>query len=289
MLRFYERAGVRAFSSGGHFWYEAGPRFLMGMPPHRTVVLSRDEAIAVIRDTGMAGIRYLTEPDGGGVMSYRIVGRGADYGLERLSSNARSRVRRGLKRNEIRRILGAELAEAGERAFVETLRRQERFSARAIESWKRLLAAVDAEPACEVWTAWYENELAAYLITIRIEDICEFSQARSRNDLLRNYPNNALIFHVAQHMLCERGVREITFGVETVSDDRGVEGFKTSLDFELLPVHQRVVFHPGLSAVLRLPGMRKLIERSGQWPSVPEAWRKATGLVRLAKLDGSES
>lgn len=289
MSRFYTAAGVQTFHSGDHYWYEAGPRFLMGMPPHRTVVLDRASAREILRETGAAGIRYLTEPEGGGVLSYRTVARGADYGIERLSSNARSRVRRGLKRNEVRRILGSELADEGEQAFVETMRRQERFSSRAIESWRRLLSAVDSEPACEVWTAWHEGQLAAYLITIRIEDICEFFQARSRNDLLRSYPNNALIYHVAQHMLCERGVREISFGIETVSDDRGVEGFKASLGFGRHPVHQRVVFHPALAGVLAVPGVRTFIERSAEWGSVPEAWRKAAGLVRLAEPGGHES
>lgn len=280
---FYEKFGMRVVRSPSAWWVEAGPRFLLAIPSHHELHLPDDEARELLRRQKLAGLRYICDPADGGRPSFILSCSDREYSLEKLSGNTRSKVRRGLSRNELRRISGAELLEVGEGAFMETMERQNRASASTLERWKRMLRAADDEPAVEIWSAWHEGEFASYLVTVHIDDVCEFFQARSRNDLLKHYPNNALIFHVTEDMLVRRGIREITFGIESPEDVEHLDAFKLALGYEKKPVRQRVLLHPLLRAVLAVPPVRRLVHLVGDRPTANVAWRKASGLIRFER------
>lgn len=287
LMRFFADVGFAVHRSASAYWYEAGPRFLLSLPSHTPIELPEAEAREVLRATGAAGLRYVAASAAGARASFQMVAAGRDYGLERLAGNTRSKIRRGLKRHEIRRISGTELETAGMQAFVETLDRQDRRNASSIEQWKRLLAAADGEPGVEIWSAWQGHELAAYLMVFLIDDVCEFYQGRSRNCFLKDYPNNALVFHLTEEMLARRGLREVTYGLESLETVDSVDAFKLSMGYERKPIHQRIVFRPSLAAALKVPLVRPLIRWMGTRPQAASFWRKAYGLLAFAGGDES--
>ncbi|HEY2774544.1 MAG TPA: GNAT family N-acetyltransferase [Candidatus Binatia bacterium] len=282
LARFYRHSGVRVAKSESSWWYQAAPRFLLAIPTHRPLSLAPQEASALIRREKLAGLRYMATDSDGGRDSYQIVCDMADYSIEKLSANTRSRVRRGLSRNEIRRISGRELISIAGSAFVETMQRQNRASAAAVEAWKRMLAAADEEPAVEIWTAWHEGAFASYLVTVRIDDTCEFFQARSSNSMLKHYPNNALIHTLTEEMLVKRGVREVTFGIESPEPLDELDTFKLQMGFRKKPVRQRVVFHPALRLALAVAPLRRLLVAAGSRPAADVRLRKAAGILKFA-------
>lgn len=284
--RFYERSGVRVARSASSWWYEAAPRFLLALPSHRPLTLPDDEAAELIRREKLAGLRYIASESDGGRKSFHLVCDDPAFGLDKLSANTRSKVRRGLSRNEIRRISGRELAEIAEAAFVETMHRQNRASTSAVNAWRRMLLAADDEPAIEIWTAWHEGEFACYLIAVRVDDVCEFFQARSSNRLLKHYPNNALIYTLTAEMLVKRGLREVTFGIESPEPVEELDAFKLQMGYRKKPVHQRVVFHPLLSAAFALAPLRSMLIRAGSKPTADVRLRKAAGILKFA--DGGQ-
>lgn len=284
---FYERAGVRVARSESAWWYEAAPRFLLALPSHRELTLPPDEAAELMRREKLAGLRYICSPSDGGRKSFQIVCDDPAYGIEKLSANCRSKVRRGLSRNEIRRISGKELSSVAEAAFVETMERQNRASTSAVDAWHRMLKAADDEPAIEIWTAWHEGEFACYLIAVRIDDVCEFFQARSSNRLLKHYPNNALIHTLTEEMLVRRGLREVTFGIESPEPVEELDTFKMQMGFRKKPMQQRVIFHPLLRAAFALPPVRRLLISMGSKPTADVRLRKAAGILKFA--DGEEA
>ncbi|MFT4570175.1 MAG: hypothetical protein ACI91F_001048 [Candidatus Binatia bacterium] len=283
---FFDKVGYRTLTSTSATWYQAGPRFLLSLPSHRAVSVPADEAQELLHRHRLAGIRYISDERDGGHESFQIVASGADYGLEKLSGNSRSRIRRGLKRNEVRKTCGAEVVERAESAFRQTLERQGRYSDSAITTWRRLMAAADDEPGIEIWSAWHEGELASYLMVMFLDDVVEFYQARSRNDLLKHYPNNALVFSLAEEMLVRRGVREITFGIESPEDVAELDTFKYALGFEKKPILQKVIFHPMLRTALAIPGARQLLNAAATREGAHVALRKASGLARFTDTSG---
>jgi hypothetical protein len=277
---FYARSGVRVAKSESAWWYEAAPRFLLALPSHRELVLPDTEARDLIRREKLAGLRYIS--GNGGRPSFHLVCDAPDYSLEKLSANTRSKVRRGLSRNEIRRVTGTELSGLAESAFVETMERQNRASDSALATWRRMLAAADDEPAIEIWTSWHEGEFASYLIAVMIDDVCEFFQARSVNRLLKHYPNNALIYTLTEEMLVRRGVREVTFGIESPEPVEELDAFKLQMGYRKKPVLQRVVFHPLLRAAFSFAPVRNFVLSAGSKPAADVRLRKAAGILKFA-------
>ena len=285
LAAFFSGAGFRVHRSESAVWYEAGPRFLLGVPTHDPLNLAEEEAREVLRTTGALGLRYITADPGLGRPSWQMTLSGDDYSLEKLSGNTRSKVRRGLKQNEVRRISGSELAVAGEQAFLDTVERQGRAGRYGIERWRRLLAAADADSGVEIWAAWHEGVMAAYLLVLTFEDSCEFYEARSRNDTLRFYPNNALLYTVTEEMLVTRGLERITFGIEGLEELDSLDSFKLKMGYEKLPVRQHVIFHPAVRTALGVPPVRMALSALARRPN-GSFWRRAEGLIEYADIAG---
>ena len=263
-------------------WYDANRHFYLSAPSHRLYEPSDDEVRNLLHWPCL-GVRFATPETGRGKLSYQIVCDNQTYGLDGLSANVRSKVRRGLKRCTIAPVPFATLASAGLRAHHDTLNRQGRDGGLSGDRWERYWAAAAAAPGFEGWGAWMGDVLAAFLVTVTFEESVEFLMARSCSDELGAYPNNALIFSVAEEMLMRRGVPEITFGLESLEPVGPLDQFKFGMGFHARPLRQRVVFHPVVQALLRRPALRRQFDRWAERKGTTAVfWRKAGGLLRFA-------
>lgn len=281
--RFLEAVGYRVVRAGAMHWYEAGSRFYMGVPPNFVFAPSDEELRAVFAATRCVGVRFAAPLDGPGRLSYQIVCDDSGYGLESLSSNNRSKVRRGLKRCRVEPTPMAVIAEHGVRANEDTVGRQGRDGVFAGDRWGRFFDVAGRTDGFEGWAAWIDDQLAAFLITVSFADSVEFLLARSRSDLLGAYPNNALIFTVAEEMLARRRVGAVTFGLESLEPVGPLDQFKFGMGFVRRPLRQRIVFHPLLRAPLAVPAVRGALLRFAESRGEDGVfWRKAAGLLRFA-------
>lgn len=286
--QFLNRLGHRVVPTRSAHWYDASRYFYMSAPPHRLYQPDERELRAVTRQPRCLGARFATPLAGSGKLSFQIVCDNPSYGLESLSGNIRSKVRRGLKRCEVGPVAFANLARDGRKANEDTLGRQGRDGGGlTAERWDRFWAAAESTPGMEGWGAWCDQTLAAFLVTVTFDDGVEFLVARSSSDTLGAYPNNALIFHVTQEMLTRRQAPQITFGLESLEPVGPLDQFKFGMGFQARPLRQRVVFHPVLQALLRHRPVRALFR---QWSehrgSQGTFWRKASGLLRFAEEGG---
>jgi hypothetical protein len=284
---FLRAIGHRVVPTASAFWYDANRFFYLSAPHHRTYDPPDDELRAVLRRPPCLGVRFAAPMQGNGKLSYQIVCDNRRYGLDALSANVRSKVRRGLRRCEVRPTPFAVIATAGRRAHADTLVRQARDGVLAGTRWDRFWAAAAATPGMEGWGAWVGDSLAAFLVTVAFDDSVEFLLARSCSDELSAYPNNALLFRVTEEMLVQRGVPEITFGLESLEPVDQLDQFKFSMGFRPRPLRQRIVFHPLLKALLRPAPLRALVRRwTDRHGAEAVFWRKAAGLLRFAEEDG---
>jgi hypothetical protein len=283
---FLAASGHRVVKTNSAFWYDATRGFFLSVPSHHLLRLDHGELRELLRHQPCFGARFPAPVDGPGKLSYQIVCGAENYGLEQLSANVRSKVRRGLRRCDVKRVPFAELAVLGRAANLDTLSRQGRTWRFGGTQWEQYWKAAD-RPGMEGWGAFVGGELAAFLLTAELDDCVEFLLARSRSDLLDAYPNNALIFTVANEMLVERGVSKITFGLESLEPVGPLDQFKFGMGFRREPIRQRVVFHPILQALLRSAAFRALLHRFGERKGEKAVfWRKASGLLRFAEAEG---
>jgi len=284
---FLSATGHRVLRGAGTYWYDASPGFFLAAPSHRLLAPPADELRALLRFQPCAGLRFSAPLEGPGKRSYQIVCDDRDYDLDRLSANVRSKVRRGLRRCAIAPLPFADIAAQGLAADRDTLARQGRAVRLAGPAWARYWDAAAAAPTMEGWGASVGGQLAAFLVSVRFDDCVEFLLARSRTDLLDAYPNNALVFEVARLMLRERGVRQITFGLESLEAVDALDEFKFGMGFRSAPLRQRVVFHPLVRRLLAQPAARRALTRfaDGRGPR-GGFWQKAVGLLRFAEEGG---
>jgi len=280
---FLEKIGHRVVRTRSSCWYDAGRFFYLSLPSHQLLSPEPDELRELWRTGSCAGVRFPAPLEGPGKLSYQIVCSERGYSLDTLSANNRSKVRRGLRRCEVGPLAFAEIARLGERAHRDTLARQERDWHSLSQNWQRYFEAAAQTPGMEGWAAFAHGELAAFLVSVQFDDTVEFLLARSRSDMRDAYPNNALLFHVAEEMLVRRGVRQITFGLESLEEVESLDEFKFGMGFQKKPLRQRVVFHPWLAAVIGLPGLNTLLQRwAARGGASSVRWRKAAGLLRFA-------
>jgi hypothetical protein len=287
---FLSAIGHRVVRGAGAYWYDAGRAFFLAVPSHRRLVPEPEALRAMLWRTRCLGVRFSAPLEGPGKLSYQIVCDDRAYGLETLSANTRSKVRRGLRRCDVTPLAFADIAALGRTADRDTLQRQGRSWRWSDEGWARYWEAAAATPGMEGWGAFVAGSLAAYLVTVCFGDCVEFLLARSRNDGLDAYPNNALIYTVTQEMLVRRGLQRVTFGLESLESVHALDEFKFGMGFRAAPLRQRIVFHPVAGAFLRRGMVRAAIHRwaAGRGAAVG-FWRKADGVLRFAEEGGLEA
>jgi len=285
---FLRAMGHRVVQTRSGYWYNASRFFYLSAPPHRVSSPTDDELQLVLRQWPCLGVRFAAPFQGSGKLSYQIVCDNHEYGLDALSANVRSKVRRGLKRCTVASVPFDVVVSAGRRAHADTLARQGRQGVLADETWERFWAAAALTPGVEVWGAWSAADvLAAFLVTVTFEESVEFLLARSCSDELHAYPNNALLFQVTEEMLTRRCVPEITFGLESLEPVGPLDQFKFSMGFRTRPLRQRIVFQPLVRALVRRAPVRALFHHWTERHGAEKVfWRKAAGLLRFAEEGG---
>ena len=285
--KFLAAIGHRVIRTEAAHWYDASWGFFLSVPSHQLLTPAPADLRAVLRQQPCFGVRFPAPIEGPGKLSYQIVCEASDYGIELLSANVRSKVRRGLRRCEIAPVPFPIVATSGLAANQDTLTRQGRRARLNERRWGSYWRAAAATPGMEAWGAFVGGELAAFLVSVELGDCVEFLLARSRSDRLDAYPNNALIFRVAEEMLVRRGMREITFGLESLEPVEPLDQFKFSMGFRPKPLRQRVIFHPLVREVLQPAAVRAFFYRRAQHRRAGAVfWRKAAGLLRFAEEAG---
>ena len=240
------RQGHRVVRTPSSYWDEAGPRVYQAFPYHWLIQPSVRELRTLTLGRGIAALRYSTPLDAPhGMVSYHVALRNP-YNLELLRPQARNGVRRGLGRFQVERIAFERLAEEGWSLQADTLDRQGRRKSMDRPGWQRVCRAADGLSGFEAWGATCDGELAAALLTARIDDTAYVPYALSHSRFLREHVNNALFYTVSCDMLAREGVTGIFFTLQSLDAPETVDEFKFRMSLMALPVRQRVVLHPCL-------------------------------------------
>lgn len=284
-LPYFEGLGAHPVEAGGMVWFESGPSFYQSFPFH--VVLKSSDAVRGVFDQNRAlAARFPVEPpalpnaETSGLWIRRV-----PYNLDDLSSNNRSKVRRGMKRTTIEQIDFGDVATAGLKLAVSTAERQGvRFSRRHSDRWHRMCMVARRHPMMEAWAGLVDGEIAVLAIAFCVEGCYQISTVRSDARFLSSYPNNALIHHLLGEGFSRAGVASVCYGLASL--DRGTEGlneFKRSSGFGYEPVVDHLVARlPVLAAGRAFLGARRLVpasHRAAQLETVARSmswWRRTS-------------
>lgn len=279
IAQFYEQRGFHVIRTSSCWWFNEyrQRRVYTSFPSHSLLRPGEDELNSLFSQApGCLAARFISPCEGRGIKTAMWVRRGP-YDLSSLRSKARNQTRRGLDQCTIRTMSWNELTELGWLAHRDTQNRHGYADAGSL--------GVDGQlsecPAFQAWGAFVGEVLAAYLVTLCVDDCLEFLINRSANDYLGFYPNNALVYHVTNLALSGEGIRKVSYGWGGLIANPGLDHFKLNMGFVGEPACQRVVFRPSIRWLLQPPMCRMiglLISRASQ----QSGFQKLASLIRAA-------
>jgi len=274
------RQGHRVFRTASSYWYDAGPHVLQAFPYHWLITPDEKEIRDLMVGNKIAALRYSTPLDfPKGMVSYHVVLH-QPYELEKLRSQARNGVKRGLGHFKVEQISFERLATEGWVLQQDTLARQDRLRSMTQAEWERLCRSADGLEGFETWAAISNGELAGAVIICRIEDVFNVPYAMSHSRFLPDHVNNVIFYVVSREMLGREGVNGIFFTVQSLDAPANVDEFKFRMGFEPRAVRQRVDFHPFLNPFatpMVHTWVQKLLQRDSSNPRLA----KAEGMLRF--------
>lgn len=258
IVPFLKQEGYQLMRTASGWWYNEyhQKRLYYPFPTHRLLNPTREEILDIFRRVpGAFAIRFLAPLENLGKKSFVFVRR-RPYDIAQLSANARSKVRRGLKRCEVRPLSWDELIPLAQVAHRDTQLRHGEREPQSLGISNRLQACA----AYEAWGAFVDGHLGAYLVTFSVDDWVHLIVNRSADEYLKFYPNNALVFTVTQQLLSRPAVSTVSYGWEPLYPLRTLAEFKTSMGFVEEPVRQRIIINPRMKALLS-PAVCRVIEK----------------------------
>ena len=123
-----------------------------------------------------------------------------------------------------------------------------------LERWRNYFIAAGSNPLFSAWGAFVSNELAAFKVEFTFRGGVHAEAVFSRNDLLKYYPVNALVFVSTQQAIARPGISHVSYGQRPVSGEReSLVSFKESIGYKKVPMRQRLEVNPVVKPVFSYP------------------------------------
>jgi hypothetical protein len=168
------------------------------------------------------------------------------YSIESLSSNNRSKVRRSLKRLDVRLTTAEEIIAKGYPPYIDTRQRHDSSHMSPDEfraNWERQLHVEGRE----IWAAWAGDEIAAFGAVHLCGAWASISATVSSRAHMKDYPNHALFFTVLEQLMARPEVESVSYGLSSLRSETSIDSlhhFMVSVGLEAVPVVRKVVVHP---------------------------------------------
>ncbi len=277
---FFETRRHRVFKTQSCWWYNEyhQRRILQSFPIHRLINPGRKEIADLFQSArGTLAVRFIGPAESKGQVSSIWVCR-KPYDLKSLSAKSRNQTRRGLEKCQVRKMTWEEVEAVATEAHTDTMKRHELNGARSLGFGIYLKEC----PAYEAWGAFADGALAAFMVTLWVEDWVHILIQRSVNSYLKFRPNNALVFGVVKEILSRQGVSAVSYGLEPLNSLQSLEDFKLGMGFVKEPVCQRIIVAPWLKPLIN-PLTCWIVEAAASLRRNNARLQKAAGICRIVR------
>lgn len=174
-----------------------------------------------------------------------------DYSLGLLSANKRSKIRRGLKKVQVKEIKNIrDLLIDGYKIYSSFYSRAKWGRNKTnFRIYKRWIERAFALPKRIKIGAYLDNQLIAFMFGHAVEDTGYLSYIASRSDYLKLYPNEALVHTFLE--ICKRspGVHKVVFGLKSLRES--LNKFKNQHGFKEVTYPAYVKLNPIFSWIVK--------------------------------------
>jgi hypothetical protein len=240
----FRKQGQLVVRTPSSYWVYQGTRAFQAFPYHWLIEPGPNELHGFLKEYKAITLRYSTHLSADvGYISYHAVLDDVNYDLNKLSKWARKNIRRGLNACQVEPISFERLASDGFLLQVDTLHRQGRKLDLEYRKWETLCLAAGDLPGFEAWGSFVDGELAASVITFRMNDCYYMLYQQCLRKYLADNVNNALSFTVTRELTRRPETQNILYGLHSLDAPPSVDEFKFRMGYTAKPVRQRVVFH----------------------------------------------
>lgn len=193
-------------------------------PPDRPIFLKKEECHELFHLTNAWLIRWPSCWNKKEVSSFWYIIKENYNGFGEFSRNTRSKIRRGLKRNVVRRIGREELKIQGYPVYEGAFTRYDTSRKLARDEFLRRIEGLNPDQY-EFWGVYQGTALVAYAEIRHIKDVINTSVMKFHPSGLKDYSSYALFYTLIEHYLGKRKIRYITNGARSLSHDTNIQGF----------------------------------------------------------------
>ncbi len=207
------------------------------------------------------GFSHSTDPEYANSRPYQVIQRdiasNEKFSIDSLSSNRRSKVRRGLKRVDVQ--LTNDIAASLPQMMDVVIDARQRtgagkpaeFYSKHGQRWQNSIENVAKQKDNFFILALLDNRVVAYFHCIVVEQTMSITAAKSHSDFLSEYPNDALVFTAMDYAYNHWNCQSIIYG-DFSPDDSQLNQFKFGYGFQCHEIAQYEFLRPGVRFLKKL-------------------------------------
>ena len=209
------------------YWFLHHGVLLPMAPPNIGIELSRQDQHFLLKKTGARFIRWTNQFDRDCSEFWYII-KDSFGGMEELSANTRSKVRRGMKNFSVGPVSFERLKKDGYPAYFNAFQRFTTFekSMDAAE-FENHVSVLEKSGSYEVWGMWSpeRGEMAGFSENLILDSTCFYETIYFDPAYLKNYSSYALFYAMNRHYLKERDFKYVHDGTRSLSHDTNIQEF----------------------------------------------------------------
>jgi len=233
----------------GVFWmkYHGALISAAAMPVY--IDLTYDEGNQLLKKSGALFLRYESGPVKTPTNWWTIVCR--HYDFNQVSSNTRSKIRRGTRRLEIKQLSPEWLSEKGYECHVKCYQRYKHAMPKSRKAYISFINSLRGQSVFDIWGCLKNGELQGYIICLVESDGVFMHTIDITPAALHEYATYAMIHRILEYYVNEKGLA-VSNGTRSISHETNMQDFLCKLGFEREYAELHVVYRNDIKLVVGL-------------------------------------
>ena len=211
------------------------------------VDLSYDKAAHLVKKSTSLFLRYATGPMTTPTHWWNIVCR--QYDLNGVSSNTRSKIRRGTRRLEIDQVSSDWLSKQGYECHVKCYQRYKHASPKRRNEFESFVNGLEGQSIFDIWACTKGGDLLGYIICLVESQGVFMHTIDITPEGLHDYAAYAMIHHILEYYVNKKGL-SVSNGSRSISHVTDMQDFLLKLGFEREYAELHVIYRPDIRLIV---------------------------------------
>lgn len=209
-------------------WRQYQSALIPDVPPHNNINLEKDEIKQLHSYYNPLFIRWTNQWDTKEPTQFWYIIKDKFEELESLSSNTRSKIRRGLKRNSIEKVNAKFIIENGYEVYEEAFSRYNTFIKKlSKEEFVEMLKKQEDKGNFHFWAVINKpnEQLVGFSLNAIQENTVNYSIIKYHPKFLKDYISYALIYKMNEYYLKKMDYLYVNDGTRSISHETNIQKF----------------------------------------------------------------